>query len=66
MVSWSRCFLLVNLGRPLQSSERERIPGKTMVIEWNLAGESAESVQQTLQMRLSGLLSILARSDVSN
>lgn len=65
-VSWSRCFLLVNLGRPLQPMERECIPGKTMVIEWNLTEEPKETAQRSVQLRLSGLLSILARSDVSN
>jgi phosphate transport system protein len=64
-VSWSRCFLLVNLGTPLSFDERETIPNKTMVIEWDFSDESLEQAEINVRERLSGLLSILARSDVS-
>jgi phosphate transport system protein len=65
-VSWSRCFLLVNLGRPLQSLERDLIPHKTMVLEWQVPRSSSQGFGEELRRKLSGLASILARSDVSS
>jgi phosphate transport system protein len=64
-VSWSRCFLLVNLGRSLSSFERGLIPHKTMVLEWQIPRGSADFFKDELGRKLSGLASILARSDVS-
>jgi len=64
-VSWSRCFLLVNLGRALALEERETIPSKTMVVEWDFSGEPDGEAELKVRQRLSGLLSILARSDIS-
>ena len=64
-VSWSRCFLLVNLGKALTFQERELVPNKTMVIEWDFTADPPAQVEANVQRRLSGLLSILARSDVS-
>jgi phosphate transport system protein len=64
-VSWSRCFLLVNLGRPLTPEERESIPSKTMVVEWDFSSEPEGQAELKVRQRLSGLLSILARTDVS-
>ncbi len=64
-VSWSRCFLLVNLGRPLSSFERGLIPHKTMVLEWQITDDAAGSPAEELSRKLGGLASILARSDVS-
>lgn len=64
-VHWSRCFLLVNFGRGLSSRERELVPHKTMVLEWELDWRASESAEFVLRQRLGGLASILARSDVS-
>jgi len=70
-VSWSRCFLLVNLGHELSQSERQMIPHKTMVLEWDFfrpdpdTGVTAETADAMMRQRLGGLASILARSDVS-
>ncbi|NBX16727.1 MAG: hypothetical protein EBR09_05115 [Proteobacteria bacterium] len=64
-VSWSRCFLLVNLGRPLNLVERGLIPHKTMVLEWQIPKAEPEIFREELTRKLAGLASILARSDVS-
>ena len=64
-VSWSRCFLLVNFGLPLHEMDRRSIPLKTMLIEWNFSGQSIECAVVEAKNKLTGLLSILARSDVS-
>lgn len=64
-VSWSRCFLLVNFGLPLNGIERRSIPLKTMLIEWDYSGQSMEIAEAEAKKKLTGLLSILARSDVS-
>ncbi|NBO37973.1 hypothetical protein EBU99_05260 [bacterium] len=64
-VSWSRCFLLVNLGAALSAEERESVPSKTMIIEWDFSQQSMPEAEINARQRLSGLLSILARSDVS-
>ncbi|MEY2987218.1 MAG: hypothetical protein RJB13_739 [Pseudomonadota bacterium] len=64
-VSWSRCFLLVNFGLSLNETERRSIPLKTMLIEWNFSDQSIECAEIEAKEKLTGLLSILARSDVS-
>lgn len=64
-VSWSRCFLLVNLGKALNFEERSLVPNKTMVVEWDFSEEPLAQAEVNVRRRLSGLLSILARSDVS-
>jgi phosphate transport system protein len=64
-VHWSRCFLLVNFGCALSAREREVIPHKTMVLEWEIASNELGDAETVLRQRLGGLASILARSDVS-
>lgn len=64
-VSWSRCFLLVNFGQSLSENERRALPLKTMLIEWDYSRQSADFAEIEAKKKLTGLLSILARSDVS-
>lgn len=64
-VSWSRCFLLVNLGSELAARERDGIPHKTMVLEWQMPKSGSDEFESQMRQRLGGLASILARSDVS-
>lgn len=65
MVTWTRCFLLVNFGTPLSETQRRAIPLKTMIIEWDYSTQSIAAAEVAAKGRLAGLLSILARSDVS-
>lgn len=64
-VSWSRCFLLVNFGAGLSARNREMIPHKTMILEWGMTDVEQGNFDADLRQKLSGLVSILARSDVS-